>query len=207
MKIIDISRTISEEMVVYKNKEEKRIKRNIVMNYERGDYYESRLDLDMHCGTHIDAPLHMIENGNTIENIDLYKLVGQCKVFDLTSVENYITKEDIKDLDIKPEDIIIFKTKNSYDTEYNPKFIYVEEDAAKYLADIGIKTLGIDAMSVERDKKSHPSHKIILEKNIVIIEDLALKEVEEGEYFLSCLPLKIKGSEASPVRAILVRMC
>lgn len=205
MKIIDISKTISEDMIVYKNRDSKRIKRTIAMDYEKGHYYESRVDFDMHCGTHIDAPLHMIKGGNTIENIDLSKVIGHCKVFDLTNIEKYIVKDNIKDLDIKENDIIIFKTKNSYDIEYNPKFVYVEEDAAKYLVDIGIKCIGIDAMSLERDKPHHPSHKVILEKGIVIIEDLQLKDVEEGNYFLSCLPLKIKGSEASPVRAVLIK--
>lgn len=204
MKIYDVTRLISEEMAVYKNKEEKKIKRTIVSNYERSHYYESRLDMDMHCGTHIDAPLHMVDGGYTIEKYDLSKFIGECKLFDMTHISEFIAKKDIENLDIQKDDIIIFKTKNSYDTEYNPKFVYVEEDAAKYLTEKSIKTVGIDAMSIERDKSDHPTHKIILGANIGIIEDMALKEVEQGEYFLSALPLNIKCSEASPIRAVLI---
>lgn len=204
MKIYDVSKLISEDMVVYKNREEKRIKRTIVSSYETGDYYESRLDTDLHCGTHIDAPLHMIKNGNTIDKYNVSKFIGKCKVFDLTNVDEFITKKDIESLDIQKDDRVIFKTKNSYDTVYNPKFVYIEEDAAEYLAEKQIQSLGIDAMSIERDKKHHPTHKIILGANIGVIEDMMLKDIDEGEYFLSALPLKIKDSDASPVRAVLI---
>ena len=204
MKIHDVTRTISEDMTVYKDRESKKIKRTIVADYEKADYYESRMDMDMHCGTHIDAPLHMIKGGDTIEKYDLSKFIGDCKVFDLTDVDEAIRKKDIENLDIQKDDIVIFKTKNSFDEGYNPKFVYIEEDAALYLSEKGIKTVGIDAMSIERDKKEHPSHKIILGANIGVIEDLYLKNVGQGQYFLSALPLNIRGSEASPIRAVLI---
>ena len=204
MKIHDVTKMISEDMTVYKDRESKKIKRTVVADYEKADYYESRMDMDMHCGTHIDAPLHMIKGGDTIEKYDLSKFIGDCKLFDLTDVDEAIRKKDIENLDIQKDDIVIFKTKNSFDQGYNPKFVYIEEDAAMYLSEKGIKTVGIDAMSIERDKKEHPSHKIILGANIGVIEDLYLKNVGQGQYFLSALPLNIRGSEASPIRAVLI---
>lgn len=204
MKIYDVTRLINEDMTVYKDRDSKKIKRIIVANYETSHYFESRMDMDMHCGTHIDAPLHMVENGNTIEKYDVSKFIGDCKLFDLTFVEEKIYKNDIENLDIQKDDIIIFKTKNSFDTGYNPKFVYIEEDAATYLVEKEIKTVGIDAMSIERDKAGHPTHKIILGAGVGVIEDMALKDVDAGSYFLSALPLNIKGSEASPVRAVLI---
>ncbi len=204
MRIHDVTRLISEDMTVYKDRESKKIKRTVVADYEKADYYESRMDMDMHCGTHIDAPLHMLKGGDTIEKYDLSKFIGDCKVFDLTDVDEAIRKKDIENLDIQKDDIVIFKTKNSSDQGYNPKFVYIEEDAALYLSEKGIKTVGIDAMSIERDKKEHPSHKIILGANIGVIEDLYLKNVGQGQYFLSALPLNIRGSEASPIRAVLI---
>lgn len=205
MKIIDISREISEEMVVYKNREHKKIKRTIVAEHEKNHFHESRLDIDMHCGTHMDAPLHMIENGKTIEQLSLNRFVGECKVFDLTHIEEKIFKKDIMHLDIQKDDRIIFKTKNSYDDTYNLNFVYIEEDAAEFLVNCHIQTIGIDAMSVERDKPGHPTHKILLGNGIGVLEDLQLKEVEEGKYFLVALPLKIKDAEGSPIRAILIK--
>lgn len=204
MKIIDISKAIHEDMVVYKNKESKRIKRTVVAVHEKNDYHESRLEMDMHCGSHTDAPLHMIDRGNTIDEISLDPYFGFCKVFDLTGLEEYITEKNLVNLDIENGDRIIFKTRNSYDTEYNPKFVYLEEDAASYLAEKKILLLGMDAMSIERDKKEHPTHKIILGAGIAVLEDLNLSEVNQGRYFLSALPLKIIGAEASPIRAVLI---
>lgn len=204
MKIYDISKLIDETMIVYKNRDSKKMKRTVVANHIENHFHESRIELDMHCGTHIDAPLHMVDNGNTIDQMDLMKYYGICKVFDLTHVETAIYKKDIVDLSIEENDIIIFKTKNSYDTTYNSQFVYIEEDAAQYLVDKKIKTIGIDAMSVERDKKNHPTHKILLGANIGVIEDLQLKEIVEKQYLLVALPLKINQAEASPVRAILI---
>lgn len=204
MKIIDISRLITEEMVVYKNRDAKRIKRMIVANHKENHFHESRIEFDMHCGTHMDAPLHMIAEGKTIEQLDLSRFIGECKVFDLTHVEKFITKKDIELLDIQKGDRILFKTKNSYDTEYNFEFVYLEEDAASYLVEKEIICLGMDAMSIERDKPDHPTHQIILGAEIGVLEDLQLKDVKEGEYFLSALPLKIKDAEGSLVRAILI---
>ena len=204
MKIFDISREIHEEMIVYKNREEKRIRRTIVANHADHHYHESRLDIDMHCGSHMDAPLHMVEAGSTIETLDLDRFIGECRVFDLTSVKECIKKSDIEGLDIREGERVLFKTRNSYDTAYNPKFVYIEEDAASYLAKKNIRCIGIDAMSLERDKKEHPTHKILLGAGVGVVEDLQLKDVEEGTYFLSALPLKIRGAEGSPVRAVLI---
>lgn len=204
MKIHDISKTISEDMIVYKNKESKKIQRNVVATHPENGYHESRMDMDMHCGTHMDAALHMIANGETIESLDLSRFIGDCKLFDLCYVEEKIHKTDLVDLPINKGDIILLKTKNSYDSAYNPKFVYLEEDGAEYLVSLGICCLGMDAMSVERDKKGHPTHKILLGAGIGVLEDLQLKEVEPGEYFLSALPLKIQGADASPIRAVLI---
>ncbi len=205
MNIIDISKTVNEDMTVYKNKDSKKIRRIIVAEHDSDGYHESRLDLDMHCGSHTDAPLHMIDKGKTIDEVDLSAYIGACKVFDLTEVKEFITKKDIENLDISENDRILFKTRNSFDRRYNPKFVYLEEDAATYLAEKGIKLLGMDAMSIERDKKEHPTHKIILGADIAVLEDLQLELVKEGEYYLSALPLKIKGAEAAPVRAVLIK--
>lgn len=203
MKIFDISKPIDEEMVVYKNRENKRIKRTIVANHAENHYHESRMDMDMHCGTHMDAGLHMIAGGSTIEQLNLERFFGPCKVFDLTHVEEAVHVADLQALDIKAGDRILLRTKNSFDQIYNPMFVYLEEDAAQYLVEKEISCLGMDAMSIERDKPGHPTHKMILGAGIGVLEDLRLADILPGEYFLSALPLAIRGSEASPIRAVL----
>ncbi|HZG60406.1 MAG TPA: cyclase family protein [Anoxybacillus sp.] len=200
MKMYDVTAPIFEGMPVYKNKPEKQPKFSTVTN----DYVtESRVDMDVHTGTHIDAPLHMVKNGETFETISLEKLVGTCKVFDITNADDKISKNDIAHLDIQENDFVLFKTKNSFDDAFNFEFIYVAEDAAQYLAEKKVRGVGIDALGVERSQPGHPTHKTLFGNNIIIIEGLRLKDVPEGQYFMVAAPLKLVGTDAAPARVLL----
>lgn len=205
MKIIDISRPLNADTAVYKNYESKRFHLTAVATFPVNGAHESEMKTNLHTGTHVDAPKHMVENGGSLADLDLSHFMGPAEVFDLTAVEGAIYLKDIKDLAIDPARIIIFKTKNSFDDHYNFKFVYLEEDAAQYLVDLGLKTVALDAMSIERDKKGHEVHNILLGNGVAIIEDVRLANVEAGKYFLSALPLNIPEAEASPVRAVLIK--
>ncbi|MEW9096281.1 MAG: cyclase family protein [Clostridiaceae bacterium] len=204
MKIYDISMNIHEKMPVYKNKDEKRPTIKVLQDFSKGSSYESRISMDMHTGTHIDAPLHMMENGATMDKFDIEKVVTGCKVLDLTSVKDRITKEDFVGREINEGDFILLKTRNSFEEGFDFNFVFLEESGAKYLKDRGIKGVGIDALGIERSQKGHETHKILLGNGITIIEGLRLKDVNEGKYLLCALPLKIVGVEAAPARAVLI---
>ncbi|GMB07724.1 cyclase family protein [Thermolongibacillus altinsuensis] len=200
MKMYDVTAPIFEGMPVYKNKPEKQPKLTTVTN----DYVtESRIDMDVHTGTHIDAPLHMVKGGETFETIPLEKLVGNCKVFDLTNVKDKISKEDLQHLNIEENDFVLFKTQNSMEDAFNFEFIYVAEDAAQYLADKKVRGVGIDALGIERSQPGHPTHKTLFGSGVIVIEGLRLKDVPEGEYFMVAAPLKLVGTDAAPARVLL----
>ncbi|RLQ91129.1 cyclase family protein [Falsibacillus albus] len=201
MKIYDITAPIYNGMPVYKNKPEKQP--NVETN-TNGHVTESRICMDVHTGTHVDAPLHMINDGETIETIDIENLVRPCRVLDLTRVDGKITKNDIISYDIQKGDFILFKTKNSFDREFNFDFIYLAEDAAQYLASVGITGVGIDSLGIERAQEGHPTHKALMSNDVIIIEGLQLEEVPEGTYFMIAAPLKIQGTDASPARILLL---
>ncbi|CAM3797541.1 cyclase family protein [Mesobacillus zeae] len=201
MKIHDITVPVFEGMPVYKNKPEKQPSLKTTTN---GHVTESRLSIDVHTGTHIDAPLHMINNGETFETIPLERLVRQCKVFDLTAAEEKITLKDIESLSIEKDDFILFKTKNSFDEGFNFNFIFVAEDAARHLAEKGISGVGIDALGIERAQEGHPTHRTLMGHDIIIMEGLHLKDVEAGEYLMVAAPLKLQGTDASPARVLLI---
>ena len=203
MKFYDVTMPIYTGMPVYKNKPEKQPSLETVTN---GYVTESRLNIDVHTGTHVDAPLHMVVDGETIETLSLDKLVGPCKVFDMTHIEDRIKKEDVVNLDIQRDDFILFKTKNSYDEEFNFDFIFVAECAAKHLAELGVSGIGVDALGIERSQEGHPTHKTLFGNNVIIIEGLRLKEVEQGSYTMVAAPLKLQGTDASPARIILLEM-
>lgn len=200
MKFYDVTAEVYEGMPVYKNKEEKQPKFQTVTN---GHVTETRLSLDLHTGTHVDAPLHMMNDGETMETIPLERLVRPVKLFDLTHVNDGITKEDIADLPIDKGDFILFKTSNSFDEAFNFEFIYVKEDAARYLAEKGIDGVGIDSLGIERAQEGHPTHRTLFQNDIIVMEGLRLKDVEAGEYFMVAAPLKVIGTDASPARVLL----
>ncbi|CAM3699631.1 cyclase family protein [Alicyclobacillus pomorum] len=203
-RIYDVSMPIYEGMPVYKNKPEKQPSFQITSNFDTGSVRETRVCLDVHCGTHVDAPLHMVKDGPTIETVGLNELVRECKVLDLTSVTDGITESDLANLPIAEGDFLLFKTKNSWDTAFNPEFIYLKEDGAKYLAEKKVAGVGIDGLGIERSQPGHPTHKALFAAQAVIIEGLRLAEVPVGTYLMVAAPLALQGLDAAPARVILI---
>lgn len=203
--IYDISMPIYPGMSVYKNKPEKQPE--IEASEKSSPVYikESRLHLDAHTGTHIDAPSHVVPGGASIDSIALERLIGKCKVLDLTGTPGGINQVDLNGENIGKNDFILLKTKNSFAKEFEFDFVYLSEQGAKYLAGLGIRGVGIDALGIERDQPGYPTHRILFDARIVILEGLRLKDVEPGEYWLAALPMSLTDTEASPVRAVLIK--
>lgn len=201
--IYDISMLIHEDIQVYKNKEEKRPVFENASNHKNASAYETKLHFNLHTGTHVDYPLHMIPDGKTSDAEILDKLIGTCKVLDFTDCEDSISKEDLMKHDIKENDFLLFKTKNSFSDEFLSDFVYLDRIGAKYLQDKKIRGVGTDGLGIERNQVDHLTHKILLGDDRVIIEGLRLKDIEPKTYEMICLPLKIKGVEATPARVIL----
>lgn len=204
MTIIDISMPITLDMPVYKDREEKRPSIEVVRDHNSGSVYESRLSIEMHTGTHIDAPLHMIEGGEDLTVYPIERSISPCRVLDFTHVMEGISKEDLMRKDIYPGEFVLLKTRNSFDETFNPDFIYLKKCGARYLEGLNVIGVGIDSLGIERNQPDHETHKILLGKKIMILEGLRLKDVSEGEYILVAAPLNIPGVEASPVRAFLM---
>ena len=204
MKIYDLSPEISESMAVYKNKVEKKPKLKITRTLKEGAN-ESRLDIDSHTGSHVDAPYHILRDGKTIENMNLDKFMGKCIVLDFTKIKDSITQKHLKNKKIQKNEIILLKTKNRTDKTFNTNFTYLDKSGAQFLASKKIKAVGIDNLGIERSQPNHETHKILLKNNIPIFEGLDLSKVKQGRYFFYGLPLKIRKGDASPVRAVLVK--
>ncbi len=203
--IFDISMPITESMPVYKGKDYKRPIISVDGDFTTGSSYESRLELNLHTGTHLDTPLHMIEGGYTLEKLDLSKVVTKCKVLDLTKVGDRIRDKDLADLDINEGDFILLKTRNSFEDILETDFIFLDKSGANYLINKKIKGVGIDALGIERDQPNHETHIGLFTEDIIILEGLRLKDIDQGEYLLSAAPILIPGAEAAPLRAYLIR--
>jgi arylformamidase len=203
--IYDISMKITEDMPVYNGKKEKLPKIIVERDFSSGSAYESRVEMNMHTGTHLDRSLHMIPGGTKVESLRLEQVITKCRVLDLSSCVDKITAEDLNDKNITEGDFILLKTRNSFEDILEGKFIYVDASGAEYLMEKKIEGVGIDSLGIERNQPEHPTHIRLLEADIVILEGLRLKEIEEGEYFLFAAPINIAEAEAAPVRAVLLR--
>jgi arylformamidase len=201
MRIIDISIPIYEGMPTYMNNQTNQPK---IKTETHGYITDTTVQMNIHTGTHIDAPLHMIEEGENIETIELDRLLRPCKVLDLTHVNDRITAADLQDLPIMKDDFLLFKTKNSFGETSAMEFIFLAEDGAKYLIEKGIEGVGIDTLGIERSQTGHPTHKTLFSNDVLIVEGLNLKEVAEGEYTLICAPIKLLNTEAAPARVFLI---
>jgi len=202
----DITLDFSPDLVVYPGDPALEITEH--MKIENGDIANiSILRFGSHTGTHIDAPRHFIASGTTVDRLPLEHFIGKAKVFEFKNEEK-IEADSLKGLEIARGDIILIKTKNSHvitNKEFKTDYTYIAPDAAEYLADIGIKTLGFDYLSVEKyGSGDFRAHHALLEKGIVIIEGLVLRGIKPGEYEIIALPLKIRNGNGSPVRAILI---
>jgi arylformamidase len=203
-RMIDISMTIEEGMQVWKSYEHKKPHITNVQNHDQGKPHESRLDMDVHCGTHVDAPLHMLPGGDTIETVTLEQLCGPARVLDLTNVKGHIAKEDLLPFAIQRGERIIFKTSSSMSEQFDVEFPFLREDGAAYLADIGITLVATDALGIERAQPEYPTHRTLMRAGVIIVEGLRLKHVEAGNYTLILAPLKLTGIDAAPARAFLL---
>jgi arylformamidase len=203
--IIDISRKIHMGMTVWPGDKNVKIERDSAI--ENGDYVNtSSMNLSLHTGTHVDAPLHFIDGALDVCSVDLRKFMGFVKLFEL-NVNERITRGDIKDLPINEGDSVFFKTSNSnlsLKEPFNPEYIYMDIGAGVLLVEKKVKAVGVDYLSVDGFKcGSGDVHKLFLSNNIALIEGLCFKNVTPGKYFYSCLPLCIDNGDGSPVRAVL----
>ena len=169
-------------------------------------YESSRLSLGCHVGTHVDAPSHFLPGGATVDRLPLEILLGKARVVAVASRER-IDRSDLEALDLRDDIRVLLKTRMSGQMHRPPlqeDYVYLTVDAAAYLAQAGLKLVGIDYVSVDRfGSVDFPSHHALLEAGVIVLEGLDLSEVPPGEYDMTCLPLRIVGAEGAPARVIL----
>jgi len=170
----------------------------------------SQISTATHIGTHMDAPLHYLPGAAGIDTMPISASIGRARVIEIHD------PEVIRTLELEPHHLakgerVLFKTGNSrhcWKTDhFQKKYIHIEPEAARFLGERRVQTVGVDYLSVGAFDNGGPlTHRILLEAGIWIIEGLQLEHVEPGEYELVCLPLKIMGSDGAPARAVLRRL-
>ena len=170
----------------------------------------SILSMSTHTGTHVDPPVHFVEDGATIDALALDTLVGPAHVVDMRGVGS-IGASELDALDLPPDvERLLFLTDWSARwAEPTPAFpdavTAVSADGAGWLVDHGIRLVGTDFISIETaDDPTFPVHRALLGAGMAIVEGLDLRDVPVGRYALWCLPLKIHEGDGGPARVVLV---
>lgn len=203
--IYDISLTIHPGMVTWPGDEG--VKSELITSIKRGDLYNlSQLQMSAHNGTHVDAPLHFIDGAPGIDSIEPEIMLGKARLFQLPEVE-YIDRSILESLDLEGVTRLLLGTANSKLLklpEFSKNFVYVTEDAARYMVEIGIKLVGIDYLSIGyyRDREQ-VTHRVLLEAGVVIVEGIDLSGIPANDYELICLPIKLKDTDGAPARVLL----
>ncbi len=208
MKIYDITFPISNETPVYEG--DPNVKIEVAASFAKGDPANvTSLCFGAHTATHVDAPNHFIDGTRKIHELELEKLIGNCRVVKIDDDVIAIEPEHLGNLE--GVERILFKTRNSNfwnepEKGFRKDFTYISPAAARVLADAEIKLVGIDYLSVEKfGSEDFATHITLLEKEIVIVEGLDLREISSGDYEIICLPLKIisETGDGAPARTVL----
>jgi len=171
----------------------------------------SAYSLGAHSGTHVDAPMHFVANGASIDQVPLDRLIGPARVIDIPDDVQRIDATELGRHDWRGAQRILFRTRSSIhhwmtSAAFHRDFAYIAPDAAQLLADANVQLVGIDYLSAEQFGAAAPrAHQILLGKGIPIVEGLSLVDITAGDYDLIVLPMKVGGHEGAPARAVLRR--
>jgi arylformamidase len=189
------------------------MKFDFLKDMRKGDSFTlSVYSMGAHSGTHIDAPMHFVRDGASIDKVSLESLIGPARVIDIPDAVQSIDAAELNRHNWKGTPRVIFRTRSSVggwmkSSTFHRDFAYVAPDAAQLLADAGVQLVGIDYISAEKFGAPAPmTHRILLGKGIPIVEGLALETVAPGDYFIVVLPIKVAGHEGAPARAVLRKL-
>lgn len=167
----------------------------------------SRMELCAHAGTHLDGLLHFIRGGAGLDTLPLDATIGPCRVIRVRDKES-VKADELRGHRLRHGERILLRTRNSdrnwWLEDFDTSFVHISHDAACFLAERGIRTIGVDYLSVggyQRDGVE--THQALLGAGVWIIEGLDLTRIRPGRYHLVCLPVKIANSDGAPARAIL----
>ena len=208
-RIYDISAKVTASMPIYPN--DLSIKITSWASIAKNDPANvTTLNFSAHTGTHVDAPAHFIEGAMKVDELPLDILIGRALVIEIPDDVRAVDAELLSSQNLYGATRVLFKTRNSsfWDEaeDFREDYTYLTTAAARLLVELGVRLVGIDYLSIEEfASTTYATHKMLLSREVIIIEGLNLREVPAGEYELICLPLKIAEGlgDGAPARAIL----
>jgi len=167
----------------------------------------SAMAMSSHSGTHMDSPFHFLHGAKTMDALPWDAVIGPCRVVEIQDPKA-IKPAELKKLKLQKGERILFKTPNSARSwkkaEFDKDFVYISKEAAQYIVDCGVQTVGVDYLSVGGFYKDGiETHHILLGAEVWIIEGLDLSKIKPGDYDLICLPIKFQNGDGAPSRCLI----
>jgi arylformamidase len=166
----------------------------------------TRLAMSAHTGTHMDAPRHFVDDGETIEAMPLEVGIGPARVIEIAD-PRAVTEDELRERGIEGAERLLLRTRNSdrawWEEPFDAGFVHIEPAAAELIAAAGVRLVGIDYLSVGGEQGGAETHRALLGAGAWIVEGLDLSRAGAGEYELLCLPAKLAGSDGAPARVLL----
>ena len=195
VKLIDLSRLFTPGMPVYPG--EPKMTLELCSTIKRDGYTNHQLISGMHVGTHIDAPLHFVQDGKKISDISLDRFYGSAVLVDARN-KKVIDIDAIQKSDIKKDDIVLILTGHDRfygKAEYFTEQPIITEEFARKMIEIGIKMLGVDMASP--DTYPFSVHRLLLPNEILILENLTnLDQLIDQDFQLFAFPIKFEADAA-----------
>jgi arylformamidase len=164
----------------------------------------SAITLSPHVGAHADAPRHYRDGAPTIGEVALEPYLGRCRVIDAIGAGPLVEPFHLVDAEDGLPPRVLVRTCETAPTAWSPAFSAFAPATIDWLADRGVRLVGIDSQSVDpAESKTLESHQRLLARDMRVLENLVLDGIEAGDYELIALPLKLVDADASPVRAVL----
>jgi arylformamidase len=207
LRVHDISLAVDPALPTWPTSEGWRVRSS--MRIASGDPANvSVVEMDVHTGTHVEAPLHFIEGGAPIDSVAIERLVGPAQVVEVAGDE--VTPASLERLAVSADPPrLLIKTANSERWAqgwgpFDPVYVSLTAEAAQWIADRGFQLVGIDHLSIQRYGDGPETHRALMRAGVVILEGLNLAAVAPGTYTLVCAPVRLTGVEAAPARALLI---
>ena len=205
----DISVTLGEESIDYPG--DTPYRREMLGRIKDGEAYDlSSLELSAHSGTHIDVPAHFVPGGKTIERYLVEDFVLSALVLDIDDRQS-VRASSVEKAEIRQGEAILFRTENSVSGRcrngvFSERYVHLTPEAAAVCVAKGVALVGIDYISIEKyGDLDFTAHRTLLSAGVLVLEGIDLVQVPPGRFTLFCFPLKMRGAEASPTRAVLAR--
>lgn len=202
MKVYDLTHKIENNMTAYCDAEKPDI-RNL-FSHEKDNFSVTYLGMTSHLGTHLDVPLHVLENGKNICDFPVDTFLGKGLCISFENLDN-IGFDSIKSIDY----LLIYTGWDKYwnEEKYFKNYPVVSKEIVEKIADSHLKGIGIDCISPDSYGSCElKNHKLLLTADKIIVENLCeLENLLEKEFYFSCIPLKM-AVDGCPVRAIAIEM-